>query len=731
MNEFLEQFLVEARELAEQAATDLVALEEAPEDKARLDSAFRGFHTLKGAAGIVEFLAPGRVLHAAEDGLAAVRAGEHVVTADLVGDCLACLDQLLRWLDEIEATEELPAAADEAARALVARFEKIGAAARAPATGSAEMPPGWIDRLLADHPGQRGEARLALRYVPDAACFFRGEDPLGLVARLPGLLALDVAPHMPWPLLNDMDPFACNLVITALTAGPMEATAALLHPVSDQIGLLPVPTSPANGTTLSDDARDVLAAQSRLAAEPAGDGFVGRLESAGLVAAGLLARAGRQTDAAALALAARNAQETGDATGFIALLGSILDPAPQPVPEATPPPPPETAARALRVDVDRIDALVKLTGELTVVKNALGYAARLAQDQSNPAQLAQSLKDQHALLDRLLGELQRSVLSIRVLPLRQVFQRFPRLVREMAQSLGKSVRLVTEGDATEADKIVVESLFEPLMHVIRNALDHGIEDDATRREAGKPPVATLRLSAIREGDRVIVATSDDGAGLDLAKIRAVAVQNGLATPDALAAMADRDVAKLIFAPGFSTTATVTDLSGRGVGMDAVRAAIARLGGQVEISTAAGTGTTIRFILPFTVMISQVMTVDAGGQVFGIPFDAVVESVRLPRSSISRVGAADIFVLRDRTVPLIDLAATLDLVPAPKSAEANIVVTTVAGQFGALEVERFGERLEVMLKPMEGLLAGTHGVAGTTLLGDGRVLIVLDLEALLG
>ena len=374
-----------------------------------------------------------------------------------------------------------------------------------------------------------------------------------------------------------------------------------------------------------------------------------------------------------------------------------------------------------------------LTGELTVAKNAIGHVARLAQEGHEPESLAHMLKERHSLLDRLVSDLQRAVLGIRVLPMRQVFQRFPRLVREMARDLGKSVRLVTEGESTEADKATVEALFEPLLHVLRNALDHGVEPEADRLAMGKPGVAELRLRAVRDGDLVIVDVTDDGRGIDTAKVRGVAAQLGTASPEALAEMSDAAAADLIFTPGFSTSSTVTDLSGRGVGMDVVRSAISRIGGRASVTSEPGRGTTVRFTLPFTVMMIQVMTVEVGGQIFGIPIDNVVETVRIPRDRIARLGAAEVFVLRDRTISLVRLSETLasfdDAQTTPARAEgseARVVVVTFADQMGAIEVDGFGERMDVMLKPMEGLLAGMGDFAGTTVLGDGRVLIVLDL-----
>jgi two-component system chemotaxis sensor kinase CheA len=620
MNEFIEQFLIECRELVDQASDDLLALEDNPADRDRLDSAFRAFHTLKGAAGIVDFAAMGLALHAAEEVLSRVRAGDEAVTAALISDCLTCLDQVVQWLDVMEATGEPPADAGAAATAIAARFGATAAPAAAPA-----------------------------------------------------------------PKLAD------------------DAAAADLPPPASRL----------------------LRAQLALLAEPS----PGRVASAARVTSNILRSVGRAQEAAQLdELSRRSGNEPAAVTAALESLfqGRLALAAEGAVAETA-----EPAARGLRVDIERIDALVSLTGELTVAKNALAHAAALARDGADSRVLAGLLKDQHAALERLVGELQHAVLNIRVLPLRHVFQRFPRLVREMVVALGKPARLVTEGDATEADKAIVESLFEPLLHVMRNALDHGIEPAEVRAAAGKPPSATIQLRAARVGDRVEVEVEDDGGGIDLERVRAVALRRGVATAEDLAGMSDQAVTDLIFAPGFSTAEAVSSLSGRGVGMDAVRSAVERMGGRVTVTSRPGQGTTVRFLLPFTVMMTGLMTVEAGGQVFGIPMEAVVETVRLERERIVPVGAARAFVLRGRTIPLVDLAEILgNRAPGTPSGEANVVIAEAGGQLGGLEVDRLGERMDVMLKPMQGLLAGTPGVAGTTLLGDGRVLIVLDLHELL-
>ncbi len=619
MNEFLEQFLLEARELTEQATAELLALERSPDSKEHLDAAFRAFHTLKGGAGIVDFTTMSRAVHAAEGALSSVRAGELHVSADLIGDCLSCIDLVIQWLDEIQATGDLPVAPDAAADAIVARF--------------------------------------------------------------------------------------------AVAADPMT----------------PVQPSRESGA-LSAVARRILDEQRLLLAEPDPIGRAGRAAAAANVIRNVLKHASLAT-AAQIEQAASTVLGGADAAPLLEALTLALE-GPQPAADtAVSPSATDATQRILRVDAERVNALVNLTGELIIAKNAIAHVSKLAGESDNP--LAPALRDAQARLERLTTGLQHAVLSLRVLPLRTVFQRFSRVVRELAVSLDKPASLVLEGEDTEADKAIVEMLFEPLLHIVRNAMDHGIEASPVRTAAGKPTVATIRMRGHRQGDHVVIEVSDDGQGIDPRRVRDVAVDRGIVRPEDSEALSDRDAIDLVFAPGFSTASAVSDLSGRGVGMDAVRTAVERIGGRVTVDSEPGRGSTVRFVLPFSVMMTRVMTVEAGGQTFGIPLDAVVETVRVPRDRIQAIGRAGAFVVRNRTVPLIDLARTLGQATPPKTTpEAIVVIAAMSGQFGGLEVDRLGERMDVMLRPVEGLLAGMPGIAGTTLMGDGQVLLVLDLQDIL-
>ena len=275
---------------------------------------------------------------------------------------------------------------------------------------------------------------------------------------------------------------------------------------------------------------------------------------------------------------------------------------------------------------------------------------------------------------------------------------------------------------------IVDALFEPLLHILRNAVDHGIETAERRAAIGKPSIGTLILRGHRDAENVRIEIEDDGGGIDVDRVRAVAAARGVASEEILAGMTDGEVLDLIFAAGFSTASAVTDLSGRGVGMDAVKTAVGRLGGTVTLQSKPGIGTVVSLILPFSLMMTRVMTVEVVGQAFGLPLDNVVETTIVDRDRIVPVGSGRAFILRDRTIPLLDLADALGLArKLPGELPAKIVVVSTAGQIGGIEVDLLGERLDVMLKPMEGLLGSMRGVAGTTLLGDGRVLVVLDVQ----
>ena len=386
----------------------------------------------------------------------------------------------------------------------------------------------------------------------------------------------------------------------------------------------------------------------------------------------------------------------------------------------------------LKVAQDKIDRLMDLIGEMVVAKNALPYLAQRAEEVFQQRELAREIKNQYAVINRIAEDMQHSIMQVRMLPVGTVFQRFARLVRDTSRKLGKEVRLVIEGEDTEADKNVIESLADPLIHILRNSLDHGIEPPDARRAAGKPATGTLRVSARQEGDRVILDISDDGAGIDTARVRAKAVERGLIPADRAGALTEHEAAQLVFLPGFSTAETISDLSGRGVGMDVVRSAVERVGGSVELSSTRGQGTRIRLSLPLSMAVTNVMMVACGGRRFGVPMDLIVETVRVPAEDIHRFKNAQTVVLRGRVVALRALAELLSLDEPPlrnADDEHAVLVVRMGSESLGLLVDEFHGTSDIILKPLEGVLAGLTGFAGTALMGDGSVLMVLNPKEL--
>lgn len=725
MNDFLRQFLIESRELVIEATEGLLLLEKSPRDPERLDTVFRAFHTLKGGAGIVEFPVMEQALHSVESLLTEARAGKRTLNPALVGECLTSLDQVSQWLDILEHTGELPVSLNGPANAGSVSPD-VAAASHESAAPAAHAAQDWAAQLLGRNPSATGAVTTAFRFTPDHDCFYQGEDPIALTTSLPQLLALEIQPESPWPAADKFNPYVCNIILTGLAGISAGEVSAHLRSLTGECEVRAVGTAEAPAAiSMPEIVRKVLQEQLRVLEVKEAPGAAARIASAGRTAANAMRFCGMDAHAESLERAVQ--QSSAQLQEAIAQLLGM--PSVALARAATPRK--ETSVRTLRINAEQIDALVRLTGELTIAKNAVGHTAKLAQ--ANSDSTAGLLKDQHSVLNRLVAQLQNTVIGMRVLPLRSVFQRFPRVLREMSANLGKPIELKVEGEDTEADKTIVEMLFEPLLHIVRNAIDHGVEDADQRRARGKPAVASILLRATRDGDQVLIEVTDDGAGIDVQRVRQVALDRGMASAEDLDAMADSDVIDLVFAPGFSTAAHVTEISGRGVGLDAVRAAVERVGGRVSIASRSGAGTTVSFSLPFSVMMTQVMTVEAGGQVFGIPLDAVVETVSVTKEAFSSVGEARVIVHRNRTIPIVELEGVLNA-SAEKSrraeTDATVILASIAGELVGLQVDHPGERMEIILKPLDGLLSGTPGIAGTTVLGDGRVLLVLDIIGML-
>lgn len=392
-------------------------------------------------------------------------------------------------------------------------------------------------------------------------------------------------------------------------------------------------------------------------------------------------------------------------------------------------PPADRKTTTMRVEATRIDKLIEIAGELITAKNALVPIAADARRQGHSA-LARQITSSHTEIERLVGSLYSAATQARMIPLEHTFRRFPRLVRETAARLEKALDLVIEGETVEADREIVDSLFEPLLHLIRNGLDHGIESEAHRLQASKPARGRIDLRARQRGDQIEIEVTDDGRGISAEHIKEKAIARGLVSASQSSSFSEREILQFVFEPGFSTASSISELSGRGVGLDVVRRSVQRLGGTVEMQSVFGGGTSFLLKLPISFSMTQLMVVEVGAERYGIPLSDVVETHKLPVSDIQAIRSGRAFILRHQTIPLLDLAELLQM-PAsrPASRDLKVIVVESGGQRFGIAINAIAERAETLTRPLTGLLQGVTGIAGTTLLGDGRVLLVLNLEEL--
>jgi len=652
MDELLDQFIVEGRDLVAQAQRALADLGRDARSRAAVDQLFRAVHTLKGSVALFDMQDAERLLHEAETHLDEARKRQFDLSADILEAMVEIIDQTDRWIDDMERHGALGADAGSRTATLTDRLKADQRAlivdSDLHAGPSAGERPSWLADML-ERPRFRHLAAnasgTAFRYMPDADCFFRGEDPLAFAAAIPDLKALAIVPSEgSWPDLEKVDPFRCASIIEGISSAGPAAVRAAFRLVPDQVLV----------ASLGED----------------------------------------RVEAPAMPIMAAD----GD-----------------------------RAAATLRVEAATLDRLARESGELGIAIRAiqplLDRAEKLDLD------LSRDLRTARDELNRVAANIGQAVAKARLVSLESALRRLPRLSREAASTAGKQVRFVMEGETTKADKNVADLLFEPLLHLVRNAIDHGIEAPAERLDAGKPVEGRVELRIETDGDRLCITLSDDGRGIDADRIREAAIARELVEPGAARALGPEEVYRLLFLPGFSTAGKVTSLSGRGVGLDAVQSVVERLRGTIRIESLLGQGSKFVIQMPLHAITARLMVVSAGGERFGIRLDQVVETARIPVEEIREVGQGLVCVLRDRTVPVFDLGQLLGL-EANTDAFARLVLINVQNSLTALRVARFEERFDAALQTSSGLLARLPAVEATTRLADGDVLIVLNLAELL-
>ena len=759
-NELLDQFVLESRECLEQIGDVLLKVERDPSDSALLNHLFRQVHTLKGNCGLFDFKPLEHVVHAGEDVLDQVRSGLQAYSSEMADSLLDAMDFVAQLVDEIERTGVIEGAklehANEIAQKLRAFLASPASVVEAVEAGKIQtdidMQPDWVRAIPADVL-QAHMGAIAWRYTPEPSCFFKGEDPWLYACQCPQVAHVKVQHVQPWPDdLAQWDCYACNLQLIGLSHASKEEIEAHFRYVQEQVEFFELPQEA------------VPATPSAVASEPLPDSLLQMARKLWNEQCGLL----QKTDVALTTvesvrtvfasilkvLADKQSQES------LASLRGLSIPVTAQVlmqwSQANLPPaltaslqaeePASTGLRAhpatgqqeelqhkqLKISQEKIDRLMDLIGEMVVAKNALPYLAQRAEVVFQQRELAREIKAQYAVINRIAEDMQHAIMQVRMMPVGTVFQRFGRLVRDTSKRLGKDVQLVIEGEETEADKNVIEALADPLIHILRNSLDHGVELPEARKAAGKLPRGTIKVRASQESDRVIIEISDDGAGINTQRVRAKAVERGLVPADTAENLSEADAAQLVFLPGFSTADTISDLSGRGVGMDVVRSAVERINGEVDLVSHPGQGTQIRLSLPLSMAVTNVMIIEAAGHRFGVPMDLIVETVRVHQEDIHHFKQTSTTVLRGKIVPLRALHDMLDLGASPitnSDQEFAVLVVRLGDSHLGLLVDQFLGASDIILKPLEGVLAGLAGFSGTALMGDGSVLMVLNPKEL--
>ena len=399
--------------------------------------------------------------------------------------------------------------------------------------------------------------------------------------------------------------------------------------------------------------------------------------------------------------------------------------------------PKRAAGQTIRVDIERLDTLLNLVGELVINRTRISDIAatmdRLMNDKSIEAPaalvapLAKDLANSASMLARTSNEIQESIMKVRMVPIGQVFDRFPRLVRDVAKARGKEVALEISGAETDLDKTIVDEVGEPLMHLLRNCVDHGIETPEERERRGKPRAGTIALNAYHEGNQIIIEVSDDGNGIDLERVRKRGIAQGLVGPDDK--LTDRELVELIFTPGFSTAETVSDVSGRGVGMDVVKKNITRLKGLFDVDSTPGAGTKFTIKLPLTLAIIQALLVRVVDELYAIPLDSVIESQRVEMTDVRTVHGNEVITLRGQVVPLLRVADFFELGGERDPEKVMIVIVGLQGRQVGLVVDGFQGEQEIVIKPLSVVVGRIPGISGATILGNGSISLIIDVHSL--
>jgi len=703
------EFLSETQELIESLSRDLLLLDQAQKqgtvDPEQVNEVFRGVHTLKGLAGMFGYTRLAEIANILENLLDDLRLGRAALTQEALDVLFEGVESAQRLLAEARHPGE-PAQVDLARfDASVRRLSMSSAPAPVALTlDDFELEPGLLE-VLTEYEEHRLRTSVAQgcalhRLAVSFSLASIDTELEQLKAR-----AKPIAELITYlPTIGADDPEAIALDVLLASREPVSELAEAL--ATDGAVLTTVARRSAGGSVVTSPLESLAPARVVPAQVGTNPPEVVR------TSADIVSRVEEASRASLLPRVADSVAATREGTAAIDALTL------------------RSVSNTVRVDIAKLDHLMNVVAELALVRSAVGRVSEKLRGRAELRQLAAELQRVQRGFERHLGHLQEGILDVRMVPLGQVFEKLARIVRQVARDHGKEIRLVVTGAETEVDKLIVEELSDPLMHIIRNAIDHGIEPVADRVRAGKPRAGTLALNAFPKGSHVLIEVEDDGAGMDPERLRETAVQRGVVSAEQAAEFSRAEALGLIFLPGFSTREAVTELSGRGVGMDVVKTNIARLGGAVDLSSAHGIGTKFTITLPITLAIVGALIVRVAGRTYALPLSAVQEAVRLDPRAVHLVEGREVLSLRGASLTLCRLAQHFAHGEGDAGARGYVVVAQIGQRRVGFVVDQLLGQQDIVIKPLGASLRAVPGFAGATDLGDQRVALVLDVGRLI-
>ncbi|RRW23460.1 chemotaxis protein CheA [Stutzerimonas stutzeri] len=728
--EILQDFLVEAGEILELLSEQLVELESSPDDMALLNAIFRGFHTVKGGAGFLQLHELVECCHIAENVFDILRKGERRVDSELMDVVLQALDAVNEMFSQVrERVEPTPASPE-----LLAALARLAEPASADAAPVVPAAPQVVAEPEAEPAGADSEFEQLLDAIQPAASETAASEaehgPVtdeitddefeSLLDQLHGKGQFSAPASAAAPAVPVATDAAAAKTGDEITDEEFEALLDQLHGKGkfEPVGSVAGSSAAAAGAESAKDSAP--AASSDEITDDEFEALLDQLHGKGKFEPAVADASPAEPVAAAPAKAAPKAEPARAAAP--AKPAAAASKAAAPAPAAADKAPAEVET-TVRVDTARLDEIMNMVGELVLVRNRL---VRLGSNSGDEA-MAKAVSN----LDVVTADLQSAVMKTRMQPIKKVFGRFPRLVRDLARSLKKEINLELVGEETDLDKNLVEALADPLVHLVRNAVDHGIEMPEEREAAGKPRTGRVVLSAEQEGDHILLVISDDGKGMDANILRAKAVEKGMLEKDAADRLSDLECYNLIFAPGFSTKTEISDVSGRGVGMDVVKTKISQLNGTVNVFSTRGQGSKVVIKVPLTLAIMPTLMVMLGNQAFAFPLVNVNEIFHLDLSRTNVVDGQEVVIVRDKALPLFYLKRWLVHDAAQEEQrEGHVVILSVGNQSIGFVVDQLVGQEEVVIKPLGKMLQGTPGMSGATITGDGRIALILDVPSML-